>query len=156
MKKTNINPSRFIYLIIVVFAFNVSSSIINILYADNARGVLVAAESSQVQKVSVLEIRRIYLGLPSSAESLIKSPVINSSDSVVYKSFLKNIMHMTEKGYQRKIVKRIFRQGGRKVKDIQNISELVKHLEKNMNDISFMDEQTAKNTKGIRVVQVLW
>lgn len=63
---------------------------------------------------------------------------------------------MTEKGYQRKIVKRIFRQGGEKVKEVKNITELINHLKNNLNDISFMDKETAKKTKGLKVVQVLW
>ena len=63
---------------------------------------------------------------------------------------------MTEKGYRRKIVKRIFRQGGEKVKEAKNITELIDHLKNNLNDISFRDKETAKKTKGLKVVQVLW
>jgi len=65
-------------------------------------------------------------------------------------------MHMTEDGYQRKLIKRIFRQGGRKIQEVDNIADLVNHLENNHYDVSFMDEATAKKTKGIKVVQVLW
>lgn len=125
-------------------------------YAQDTGGVLVAAESSPVQKISVLEIRRIYLGLPPSSDSLIKNPVINMSDQKTYNAFLKNIMHMTEKGYQRKLIKRIFRQGDGKIMEIQSIDDLLDYLEKNYHDVSFMDTETAKRTKGIRVVQVLW
>ena len=153
--ETNIKENRIIFQITVVIVFLVFS-IFNACYAQDPVGVLVVSESSPVKKANVLEIRRIYLGLPSSADSLIKNPVINSSSQDVYKAFLKNIMHMTEKGYQRKIIKRIFRQGGEKVKEIQSISELVNYLNKNIYDVSFMSESTAKKTKGIKVVQVLW
>lgn len=153
--ETNIKENRIIFQITVVIVFLVFS-IFNACYAQDPVGVLVVSESSPVKKANVLEIRRIYLGLPSSADSLIKNPVINSSSQDVYKAFLKNIMHMTEKGYQRKIIKRIFRQGGEKVKEIQSIPELVNYLDKNIYDVSFMSESTAKKTKGIKVVQVLW
>ena len=155
MMEANIKENRLIFQITVVIVFLVFS-IFNACYAQDSVGVLVVSESSPVKKANVLEIRRIYLGLPSSADSLIKNPVINSSNPDVYKAFLKNVMHMTEKGYQRKIIKRIFRQGGEKVKEIQSIPELVNYLDKNIYDVSFMSESTAKKTKGINVVQVLW
>ena len=155
MMKTNIKENRPVYQIALVLIF-LALAFFTPSYAQGMGGVLVAAESSQVQKTSVLEIRRIYLGLPSSPDSLIKKPVINMSGQKTYKAFLKNIMHMTEKGYQRKLIKRIFRQGDAKIMETKNITDLVSHLEKNPHDVSFMDEDTAKRTKGIKVVQVLW
>jgi len=155
MMKTNIKENRLIYQVAAVLVF-LAFSIFKASYAQDSGGVLVVAESSQVQKTSVLEIRRIYLGLPSAPDSLIKKPVINLSSQKIYKTFLKNIMHMTENGYRRKIVKRIFRQGGEKVREIQSIVELVNYLGRNPHDVSFMDEDTAKQTEGIKVVQVLW
>lgn len=155
MVKINIKQNKLIYQIALVFVF-LALSFFKPSYAQDVGGVLVAAESSQVKVTSVLEIRRIYLGLPSSPDSLIKKPVINMSDHKTYKAFLKNIMHMTEKGYQRKLIKRIFRQGVEKITEVESITDLVNYLEKNHHDVSFMDEDTAKRTKGIRVVQVLW
>ena len=153
--KTNIKENRPAYQIALAFVF-LALAFFTPSYAQGMGGVLVAAESSQVQKISVLEIRRIYLGLPSSPDSLIKKPVINMSGQKTYKAFLKNIMHMTEKGYQRKLIKRMFRQGDGKIMETKNIDDLVNYLEKNPHDVSFMDEDTAKRTKGIKVVQVLW
>lgn len=153
--KTNIRDNRLSYQICLVFLF-LTLAFFTPSYAQDIGGVLVAAESSKVQKTSVLEIRRIFLGLPSSPDSLIKEPVINLSDQKTYKAFLKNIMHMTERGYQRKLIKRLFRQGNGKIIETQNTDDLVSHLEKNLHDVSFMDEDTARRTKGIKVVQVLW
>jgi len=153
--KTTIKIDRLFYQISLVFVFLVLSSF-KISYAQDAGGVLVVAESSPVQNASIIEIRRIYLGLPPSTDSLIKKPVINISDQKTYKAFLKNIMHMTEKGYQRKLIKRIFRQGGGKIIEVESDANLVSYLEKNPHDVSFMDKDTAMKTKGIKVVQVLW
>jgi len=144
--------------IIRVFVFSLvcSLSLITVSSAENKVGVLIAAELSPVNKASVLEIRRLFLGLPASSDNLIQNTVINLSDPVAYKDFLKNIMHMTDSGYRRKIVKRIFRQGGKKVNEIEDIEEIVNHLTNNPYDVSFMMADEAKKTKGIKVVQVLW
>lgn len=127
----------------------------NILYAEESGGVLVTAKNSSVKEVSRIELRRIYLGLSSSGNSIV-NPVINISDMAIYKAFLKNVMHMTEKGYRRKIVKRVFRQGTKNIKEITSQDELVKYLQENVNDVSFMDSEIAKKTRGIKVVQSLW
>lgn len=155
MMKISIKETRRSYQITLVLIF-LALSFYKPCYAQDSGGVLVAAESSQVQKTSILEIRRIYLGLPPSLDNSIKKPVINLSDLKTYKAFLKNIMHMTEKGYQRKLIKRTFRQGGGKITEEGSIMGLVQHLEKNLHDVSFMDKDTAKKTKGVKVVQVLW
>lgn len=155
MMKIKAKENAFIFKMALVFVI-FTVAFFKPSYAQDVIGVLVAAESSPVKKISILEIRRIYLGLSSSTDSFIKKPVINLSDQETYKIFLKNIMHMTEKGYRRKLIKRIFRQGGGKILEVENITDLVKHLENNRYDVSFMDKDIAKKTKGIKVVQVLW
>ena len=142
-------------MLVIIMAWS-GMSVFSVSYASETRGVLIAAESSTLQKTSIFEIRRIYLGLPSSTKNSINNPVINLSNKSVFKEFLKNVLHMTESGYRRKIVKRVFRQGRKKVTEIKSTDEIVKHLNKNTQDVSFMTEETAKKTKGIRVVQYLW
>lgn len=128
---------------------------INVAHADDS-GVLVAALDSPVQQISMLEIRRIYLGLDPAADSRINQPVLNVSDSVLYKKFLKNVMHMTESGYRRKTVKRIFRQGGERVKQLESHSVLIEYLKNNKNDVTFMYLKSAQQNSEVKVVQVLW
>lgn len=125
-------------------------------YGDDSSVVLVTAVESNVKKGRIIEIRRIYLGLPSSSDNLIKQSVHNVSDQEIYKLFIKNVMHMTEKSYQRKIVKRIFRQGSRKLLEINSTDDLVQHLISNPQNVSYMKKDIALKTKGIKIVQVLW
>jgi len=140
---------------IVLFVLGLISAANFVMAAPNS-GVLVASENSIVSQEKILEIRRIYLGLPASPESSINASVINLSDKFVYKQFLKNIMHMTEKGYQRKMVKRVFRLGSRRLKEFTSKDDLVKHLIDNPGEVSFMEKTVAERTQGIKVVQVLW
>ena len=124
-------------------------------YGDDTSVVLVSVEGSSVKQSEILEIRRIYLGLPSS-DNLISKAVHNVSDQGIYKLFIKNVMHMTEDSYQRKIVKRIFRQGSKKIVEINDTDDLVQYLTNNPQNVSYMKKETALKTKGIKIVQVLW
>lgn len=126
------------------------------LYASDVTGVLVTAENSQLNKLSIIEVRKLYLGQAASKISGIKQPVINECDKQVYQAFMNKIMRMTEKSYNRKRIKRIFRQGSDKIVTINNDEELIKFIIDNPNNVTFMSMENAKNVKGIKVVQPLW
>jgi len=128
----------------------------NSAFAMKVSGVLVASEDSQVQKVSIIEVRKIFIGLPASESSKIHQPVINNSDKQVYQIFLRKVLRMTDKGYKRKLIKRIFRQGSEKIKSLNKKDKLVQYLRDNPNDVSFMLKENAEKIKGIKVIQQLW
>ncbi|RDH86042.1 MAG: hypothetical protein DIZ80_00800 [endosymbiont of Galathealinum brachiosum] len=125
-------------------------------YSVESSGVLVVSEESDIKKISIIEVRKLFLGLPASKVSSIQHPVINNSDSEIYQSFLNKIMRMTEKSYKRKLIKRIFRQGAEKIQVVNSEKNLIRHLRNNPNDVTFMSEENVKNIKGIKVIQRLW
>lgn len=117
---------------------------------------LIAARGSGIEAISNRDIRRIFLGLKSADSEHINRPVLNLSDRKVYEEFLKNVMHMTEGAYKRKIIKRIFRNGTEEIRELNMIEELNDHLISNVGDISFADHATVKKMREIEVVKVLW
>ena len=118
--------------------------------------VLIAARGSGIEEISNRDIRRIFLGLKSADSELVNKPVINIYNKEVYEEFLKNVMHMTEGAYKRKIVKRIFRHGTKEIKEINELQELNDHLIRNVGDISFVDRAAIDDMQDIEVVKVLW
>jgi hypothetical protein len=124
-------------------------------YADN-KVVLIAAKGSGIESISNRDIRRVFLGLKSADSDLVNKPVINLYNRELYEDFLKNIMHMTEGAYRRKIVKRIFRNGTEEIKEVKMLNELNTHLTSNIGDISFVYNDAAEKMQDIEVVKVLW
>ena len=118
--------------------------------------VLIAAKGSGIESISNRDIRRVYLGLKSSDSEIVNKPVINIYNKDVYEAFLKNVMHMTEGAYKRKLVKRIFRNGSQEIKEIDTLDELNAHLIKNVGDISFVEGDIAEKMHDVEVVKVLW
>lgn len=118
--------------------------------------VLIAAKGSGIESISNRDIRRVFLGLKSADSELVNKPVINLYNKDIYEGFLKNIMHMTNGAYKRKIVKRIFRNGTEKIKEIDMLKELNEHLTSNIGDISFVDAAAVEKMHDIEVVKVLW
>jgi len=126
-------------------------------FADSSIGVLVSSNASSVQgKIHRKDLRRIFLGIRPAAKYQVDKPVLNSGDSKTYASFLKNILFLTENGYKRKLIKRVFRQGADEIKSIKSIDKLEQHLLSHPNDISFMSKQQAENHPNLKIIQELW
>lgn len=117
---------------------------------------LIAAKGSSIEELSIRDVRRVYLGLKSAESKAVNKPVLNTHSQELYDDFLKNVMHMTEGGYKRKLVKRIFRQGAEEIRQISSYEELNDHLQKNVGDISFIEVSAIKNMDNIEVIQILW
>lgn len=125
-------------------------------WAQNAPGVvLITHQSSNIDFLSLLEIRRLYLGFPVGNEH-VNRPVINRFNNKVYEDFLKNVMHMTEDGYKRKIVRRVFKYGADYVKELYSIEEIAEHLSVYPNDVVFVGTENLPKIEGAKVVTRLW
>lgn len=144
------------YFIASLFGCLLYLFMLNSVFASDHKAVLVCSNNSNLNSLSMTDIRRIYLGLPPISNNTSINPVLNLSNKDVYEDFLKNIMHMTEDSYRRKMIKRVFRRGTTQIIEVNSIKELVTHLENNPTDISFLSEKTAEETNGIKVIQRLW
>jgi len=117
---------------------------------------LIAAKGSGIEEMSIRNVRRVYLGLKSVDSVAVKNPVLNVQSRVLYDEFLKNTMHMTEGSYKRKLVKRMFRQGGEKIEEVSSLKELNDHLLEHVGDISFIEVSFIDSMENIEVIQILW
>mgnify|MGYP001813497280 FL=1 len=118
--------------------------------------MLIAAKGSGIESISNRDIRRVFLGLKSADSEIVNRPVINLNNKEIYEEFLKNIMHMTEGAYKRKLVKRIFRNGSEEIKEVEMLNELNAHLTNNVGDISFVENTVVDKMTDIEVIKVLW
>lgn len=126
------------------------------LFNSDKQVVLVTHKSAPIPKLDRKDIRRIFLGLRPIKQTRVSKPVLNRSNPAIYKHFLKNVMFLTERGYKRKLVKRVFRQGADQIDSVNNVQQLKEHLSNNPYNISFMLEQDALQQPDIKIVQVLW
>ena len=124
-------------------------------YSDD-KVVLIEAKGSGIESISNRDIRRVFLGLKSADSDSVNKPVLNLYNRELYEDFLKNVMHMTEGTYKRKIIKRIFRNGTEEIKEVKMLDELNTHLTSNVGDISFVYNDVAETMHDIEVVKVLW
>lgn len=122
---------------------------------DHGQVVMITHTSSSAEAISLLEIRRLYLGF-SSQDADIGKPIINHSDRQLFEDFLKNIMHVTEDGYRRKIVRRVFRYGSDYVTELQSIEKIAQHLAENPNDVVFVYVNNLQRYGDVKILVRLW
>lgn len=145
------NPVKLLLLLSSLLMADISYS-----SQDEMHGVLVTGKHSDISKLKRKDIRRIFLGIKPVDGSHVRKPVINLSNKKTYSEFLKNIMFLTESGYKRKVLKRIFRQGADEIQSISSVPDLTKHLDAHPNDISFMLKDDALNNPNVKIIQALW
>jgi len=148
-RKTSALIARFIF-IFVLLALALPAA------SGEAKVALITARGSNIDAISVRDIRRLYLGLKSTDNESVRKPVLNLQSEELYDEFLKNIMRMTAGSYKRKLVKAIFRQGREEILEISSLKELNDHLLKNKGDVSFVEITAIENMENIEVVQILW
>ena len=117
---------------------------------------MIAASGSNLDAISVRDIRRLYLGFKATDNEAVKNPVINLHSDELYDEFLKNIMRMTAGSYKRKLVKAIFRHGREEILELSSLRELNQHLLNNKGDVSFVEIAAIEEMENIEVVQILW
>ena len=118
--------------------------------------VLITAKGSGIQEMAMRDIRRVYLGLKSVDSVRVKTPVLNVQSRHLYDEFLKNTMHMTEGSYKRKLVKRMFRQGGSEIEEMSTLETLNQYLLDHAGSISFVGESAVSHMQDVEVIQILW
>ena len=118
--------------------------------------VLINASEKQVPEFSSKEIRLLFLGYPVSKNNTLYVPLINHSSQQVYDMFLQKVMYMTESRYRRRLVSRVFQDGGEQPEHFDKQSELLSNLKSRPNTVTFVDLKKASQLDGVKIVQRLW
>ena len=118
--------------------------------------VIVASDKSSISNLSQTELRRLFLGVIVIKNGIRIRPICNISSDVLYEVFLQKVIFMSARQYERHLLTRIFRHGGKKPAMYKNTKRIINELETNPNSISFMWEKNVIKTTSIKVIQPLW
>jgi hypothetical protein len=112
--------------------------------------VIVVDESSPVRSISVADVRRRFLGIPVVVDGVEVVPVRNLSDADFYEMFLQRVLFMSAQSYERRMVSKIFREGGSSILAVGSREELYRTLHSDPRRISFVPR--AAVGAGLRIV----
>ena len=118
--------------------------------------VLVSYVGGNDVRLTTPEIRRLYLGLPTSHQPPLTA-VINRTEPLLYQVFLQKALFMSAPLYERQLMANVVRQGsGYRPQMYNNQQELLSTLRKQRNAVTFMWRDQLRADAGMVVVAVVW
>jgi len=139
-------------LTLIIFSLLVSGAV----FADIRRLVLVTGEATPALELNNKEVRWLFMGLPVVKNDKNIKPLLNASNALVYEVFLQKVIYMSGQNYERRLLAKVFRRGGRRPVTYQNLNRLLQALQTNPNAVSFMWQEIAEKHTNIKIVSTLW
>lgn len=118
--------------------------------------LLVCSADSTLLSLSITDARKIFLGIPTVLDNVRLVPLLNTSDALLTEVFLQKIIFMSKRDYEQQLVSRVFRLGGKRPSEYENISELINELLKTPGSLSFMWSDQIENYKDLKSLRVVW
>jgi len=118
--------------------------------------LLVTSADTGLEQVSNEALRNAFLAIPVSVGGKRLRPLLNQSDPLLAEVFLQKIIFMSRDRYERQLVARVFRQGGKRPSAFRNLDDLVAELQASPNSITYMWSSQFATTKGLKQLGLLW
>jgi len=118
--------------------------------------VLIASADAGITPLSVVELRRLFLGLPVKRGGQFLVPVINRSSERSYQVFLQAVMAMSDRSYHRQLLRRFYRSGIQPPAEIRDFDDLLAGVKRRPGAVTYVIRERLPDDPGIRVVQELW
>ncbi len=126
-------------------------------YADDSRHlVLVASVESEVDTLSVRDVRRLYLGATVASGDQRLQPVRNQIDPLLEEVFLQKVIFLSSQAYDKRVLARAFRTGAPQPEAHQSWSALLQAVANSRFAVTFMWEQDLARQSRLKKVVELW
>lgn len=126
-------------------------------FAETDKLVLVTGTSVLARSDVTLDAaRKIYLGRQVSVNGHRVVPLVNKSDPLLYQVFLQKVVYMSGSHYERHLLSRVYRRGGKRPQNFISEKALIKALHAQPFTVSYMWESNVRSTSSIFVLRDLW
>jgi hypothetical protein len=124
--------------------------------ADHAL-VLIASADSPLTTVSSLDLRKLYLGFVVNSETGEQiHPITNTSDTRVKEIFLQNVVGMSARSYDRRLLTLTLQTGRHRPETYSDLDDLLNRVANDSLSIAFVWEEDAESRDDIKLLRVLW
>ncbi len=124
--------------------------------AEEKTLVLVSSRSAPAFQLTRKETRLLFMGLPVDKGGRPLQALLNASDPLAYQVFLQKVIYMSAQNYEKRLLSKVFRLGGRRPPKFRDPQQLLRALSAQPNAVSFMWESRARHHPQLRIVARLW
>jgi hypothetical protein len=118
--------------------------------------VLVTDKDSPIQRISSLDIRKAYLGIPVSVDGNTVRALRRRDDERLNQIFLQSVVAMSEKSYERRLLSLMLKFGTPRPDVVGDSDELLELLDRFPSSIVYMWKRDAEKDPRVRIIGVLW
>lgn len=118
--------------------------------------VLAASTRSNIPKLSLREIRKLYLGVPVEKNGMTIKPLLNISESLLFEVFLQKVTFMSSDAYEKQVLAIVFRLGGQRPLAFQDRAVLNDTLLAHPDAVTFMWAKDLDRYRGLKPITTLW
>ena len=120
------------------------------------RVVLIVGAACPVSTLDVVDVRRLFLGIPVTRDGATLTAIRNESDPVLQQVFLQSIVSMSPGAYQRRLLALSLEQGRRPPLAFTDLHRLLTSLANDPTIVSYAWESSVARNPRIRVLRLLW
>jgi hypothetical protein len=118
--------------------------------------VLVTDKDSPIQRISSLDIRKAYLGIPVSVDGNTVRALRRRDDERLNQIFLQSVVAMSERSYERRLLSLMLKFGTPRPDVVGDSDELLELLARFPSSIAYMWKSDAEKDPRVRIIGVLW
>jgi len=118
--------------------------------------VLVVAKDSPIVELTSLDIRKAYLGIRINVGGRAIRPYRLNSDEQLNRVFLQNVIAMSERSYQRRLLSLTLKFGRPRPDEVASPAELLRLIGNNPLGIGYLWKADAEQNSQIKILSVLW
>lgn len=118
--------------------------------------VLVTASECPATEIGTLEVRKAYLGIGVELHGYPVRAFRFSGDETIVQLFFQNIVAMSEKSYERRMLSMALKYGRPRPIEFESVNELVAALRGRKCSIGYMWREDATSFSELRVLKILW
>ena len=123
--------------------------------ADDAV-VLVTHIDSPIDDISLLDIRKAYLGISVTIEGSTVRPLRQSGDEPLNLRFLQAVIAMSQRTYDRRLLSMMIKYGTPRPVDVDTLEDLLEQLADRPHAIGYMWKSDADSSPKVKTIKVLW
>lgn len=125
-------------------------------HADHSM-ILIANVDSPIEAISPLDLRKLYLGfVVMTSNGAPVRPLSNASDTQLKEIFLQDVMGMSSRSYDRRLLTLTLQTGRRRPEVIEDLSILLQRIDSDLQSITFVWEEDIESLDSVKVIRVLW
>ena len=118
--------------------------------------VLVTSSDCEMETITALDIRMVYLGLGVSYEGQNVRAFRLNNDENLNQVFFQSVVAMSEKTYERRLLQLLLKYGRPRPRAVESPAELAAAMMEVPCNIAYMWQADAEEYAGIKAIKVLW